>query len=222
MELLSVIRARAVWLLYLREINPRGKNTDAHIIEWLRNKYLFLKYPSSVYDRDASQALTFTGGSFYGHDGSSIGVDLSIYNDGLIADTRSSTKDADAFIQDVLSSIIKDFDLVCKPETLRKKLYTSELSVKPERPLNNANQKMQRFVRKVVSMMGDNNPGTLEFASLGFWWDPLSPNGQSHFQFERLVNTPFSEQRYYSRAPLHTHDHLQLLDEFEDLLLGYA
>jgi hypothetical protein len=222
MELLSVIRARAVWLIYFQDINPRGKNINAHIIEWLRNKYFFLKYPSSIYDKDASQALAFTDGSFYGHDGSSISVDLSFYNDGLVADTRSSTKDSDMFIQDVLTSIIKDFDLVYKPEMLRKKFYISELNVKPERPLNNANQKMQRFVRKIVSMMGDNNPGTLEFASLGFWWDPVLPNAQSHFQFERTVNTPFSEQRYYSRAPLHTDDHLQLLDEFEDLLLGYA
>ena len=220
MELLSVIRARSIWLLQLQDINPRGKYIEGHLIEWLRDRYHFLKCPSSVYDRDTSQALVFVNGSFKVEDGLSINIDLSIYNDGLIADSRSSTKNTDTFIEDILNSAVRDFDLIYKPEMLRKKIYLSELSLRPKRLLSNINPKMQTFVRKITSMMGGNNPGSLEFASLSFWWDPASPNGQSQFQLERTVGTPFSEERYYSRAPLHTEDHLQLLDEFEELLLS--
>lgn len=55
---------------------------------------------------------------------------------------------------------------------------------------------------------------------LGFWWDPVSASTQSHFQLERTIGVPFSEQRYYSRAPLQTEDHLALLEEFEEILLA--
>jgi hypothetical protein len=221
MELLSVARARSIWLIHLQDINPRGKNVNAHIIEWLRDKYHFLKFPSSIYDRDTTnQSLMFNNGSFLGNDGSSVEIDLSFYNDGLIADTRASTKDSDIFLGDLLNSFVRDFDLVYKPEMIRKRLYVSELNLRLKQPLSNINSKMQAVVHKIISMIGDEDVKTLNFASLGFWWDPASASAQSHFQFERTLNVPFSEQRYYSRAPLQTEDHLQLLDEFEELLLG--
>jgi hypothetical protein len=220
MELLNVIRARVIWLIYIQDINPHGKNINAYIIDWLRNKYKFLKCPSSIYERNEGGALVFSDGSFKSKDGSDISVDLAIYNDGFIADTRSSTKDTELFLEDVLHSLIKDFDLVYSPEMLRKKLYVSELTLRAERHLNNINPRMQAFIRKITSMIDIDNPDLMELSSLSFWWDPASPNGQSHFQFERTVNTPFFEQRYYSRAPLNTEDHLSFLNEFEDLLLG--
>ena len=220
MELLNVIRARAIWLIYIQDINPHGRNINAYIIDWLRNKYKFLKCPSSIYERNEGGALVFSDGEFKSKAGSNISVDLAIYNDGFIADTRSSTKDTELFIEDALYSLVKDFGLVYKPEMLRKKLYVSELTLRTDRQLNNINPRMQAFVRKIISMIGTDDPGLMELSSLSFWWDFRSSNGQSHFQFERAAGIPFSERRYNSRAPLQTEDHLSLLNEFEDLLLG--
>jgi hypothetical protein len=219
MKLLSIIRARSIWLFPTQDVNPRGKNINVELIEWLKDRYSFLKYPSSLLDMGENQEVTFVGGSFHAH-GIDISIDLGIYNDGLIADTRSSTKDSDAFMEDFLLSASKYFDLVYEPESIRKKLYVSEVHVRSERSLNRINPKMQAFVRKIISMIGADNAKSLETSSVGLWWDPAMPNQQSHFQFERAVNVPFSEKRYYSRAPLHTEDHLSLLDEFEDLLVG--
>jgi hypothetical protein len=220
MELLNVIRARAIWLIYIQDINPHGRNINTYIIDWLRNKYKFLKCPSSIYERNEVGALVFSDGEFKSKNGSNVSVDLAIYNDGFIADTRSSTKDTELFIEDALYSLVKDFGLVYKPEMLRKKLYLSELTLRTDRQLNNINPRMQAFVRKIISMIGTDDLGLMELSSLSFWWDFRSSNGQSHFQFERAAGIPFSERRYYSRAPLHTEDHLSLLNEFEDLLLG--
>ena len=159
MELLNVIRARAVWLIYIQDMNPHGKNINPYIIDWLKDKYRFLKCPSSIYERNEFGALVFSDGSFKSKDGSNISADLDIYNDGFIADTRSSTKDTELFIEDALYSLIKDFDLVYKPEMLRKKLYVSELTLRTDRQLNNINPRMQAFIRKIISMIGTDNPG---------------------------------------------------------------
>src|SRR5947209_12633647 len=149
MELLSVIRARSIWLFDLQDLNPRGKDIESHLIDWMRDHCHFSKCPSSIYDRDANQALTFTNGSFQVREEFFISVDMmSIYNDGLVADTRSSTKDTDAFLEDVLNSAVRDFSLVYKPEMIRQKLYISELNVRSDRPLGNINPKLQAFVRK--------------------------------------------------------------------------
>ena len=69
-------------------------------------------------------------------------------------------------------------------------------------------------------MIGADNSDLMELSSLSFWWDYRSSDGRSPFQFERTPDIPFSERRYYSRAPLQTEDHLSLLNEFEDLLVG--
>src|SRR5262245_36595769 len=203
MELLNIIRARAIWLIYIQDINPHGKNINAYIIDWLRNKYKFLKCPSSIHERNEGGALVFSDGEFKSKTGSNISVDLAIYNDGFIADTRSSTKDTELFIEDALYSLVKDFGLFYKPDMMRKKLYVSELTLRTDRQLNNINPRMQAFVRKIISMIGTDDPGLMELSSLSFWWDFRSSNGQSHFQFERAAGIPFSERRYYSRAPLH-------------------
>ncbi len=223
MELLSVIRARAIWLLDFQDLNPRGKHIEPELIDWLKDNYHFSKFPSSISDVDQqTKAFIFAQGFFQVREEFFISVDLSIYNDGLVADTRSSTKDADAFLEDVLMLAVRDFSLVYKPEMIRQRLYVSELNVRSERPLSSLNPKLQELARRIASMLGTQNTISFEFASLGFWPDPASTGGisLSHFQFERKVNTPFSERRYYSRAPLHTDDHLKLLDEFEELLVG--
>ena len=202
------------------DINPRGRDFSAHAIEWLRNKYNFLKCPSSIYDRDENQPIAFKTGSFPGQDGSFIEVDLNFYSDGFVADTRSSTKDSDAFLEDLLNSLAHDFGLVYTPEMVRKKLYVSEINIRLKKPLNNVNPRMQTFIQKIMSMTGEEDIKTMEWAGLGFWWDPASASAQSNFQLERVIGIPFSEQRYYSRAPLHTADHLQLLEEFEKIILA--
>ena len=220
MQLLSVIKARSIWLFDILDINPQGRHIETGLIEWLRKNYHFLKYPASIPDfNQSSEGLTLTQGAFEASNGL-ISVDLNIYRDGLVADTRSSTKDTDAFIEDVLRLAVNDFGLVYHPGMIRRKLYLSELSVSPQYPLNRLNPRLQAFADRITSMLG-NEPNTqFEPAGISFLPDPSFPNRHSHFIFERKADAPFSEHRYYSRAPLHTADHLKLLEEFEDLLIG--
>jgi hypothetical protein len=219
MQLLSVIRARSIWLIDILDLNPKGRHIESSLIEWMQANYHFMKYPASIPDFNQGESLTFAQGSFEAQDGL-ISVDLTIHRDGLVAETRSSTKDTDAFIEEVLRLAVQDFGLVYHPEMIRQKHYVSELNVSSQYRLNRLNPRLQAFADRITSMLG-NVPGTLfEPASISFWADPSAPFHYSHFVFERKVNTPFSEHRYYSRAPLHTIDHLKLLEEFEDLLIG--
>jgi hypothetical protein len=218
MQLLSVIRARSIWLFDTLDLNPFGKHLE--VIEWLKENYHFLKYPSSIADFDRSGGLAFSNGAFQIKDDLVIDVGLSIYPDGLVADTRSSTKDTDVFLENLLSLAERDLGLVSYPEMVRQRLYVSELNIRPKNPLNSLNPRLQEFANRITSLLV--NQDTIVFAPAGisFWPDPSFPIRHSHFQFERKQNIPFSENRYYSRAPLHTDDHLKLLEEFEDLLIG--
>jgi hypothetical protein len=220
MELLNIVRARSIWFFEVRDINPRGRYLDLALMEGLKERYRFTKYPSSATDFDETGGLVFSGGPFEPREGLLISVDFGVYNDGVLADTRSSTKDTDLFLEDVLSWATKDVQIVFHQEMLRRKLYVSEMHVRTERPLNNINPRLHSFMERLSSLAGSGHHSPFELASLGFWVESSSAAISPQFQFERQLNTPFSERRYYTRAPLQTEDHLKLLDEFEDLLVG--
>jgi hypothetical protein len=153
----------------------------------MRSNYHFLKYPTSIPNLSQGEAFTFAQGSFEAKDGL-ISVDLNIHPDGLVADTRSSTEDTDAFIEDVLRLAVQDLGLTYHPEIVRQKHYVSELNVSPQYPLNRLNPKLQAFADRITSMLG-NVPGTIfEPASISFWSDPSSPFRHSHFVFERKAD----------------------------------
>lgn len=149
MQLLSVIKARSIWLFDIGELNPRGKRLGPELLGWLKDSYNFSKAPSSANDVDETKALAFLGGSFQATAAEAIDVDLKLYNDGVVADTRSSTKDGDNFIEDLLKSAAKQFKLNYTPEMIRKRLYLSELNLRCDKTLENACPRLKGFGDKI-------------------------------------------------------------------------
>jgi len=214
MELLSVIKARSIWLFDLMDLNPRGKRIYPELLGWMKDSYNFSKVPSSAVDLDETKALAFLDGRFQISPENFIGVDLKLYNDGVVVDTWSSTKDSDKFIDEVLRSTAKQFDLVYSPEMIRKRLYLSELNVRCKSTLLSLNPKLKAFADKISRLVN----GEVELCSIGFWAEQNTRAPFSPFRFERNLNAAFSEHRYYAASPLQTEDHLKLLDELENIL----
>jgi hypothetical protein len=214
MELLNVLRARSIWLFDINDLNPHGKRFGPEMLSWLKETYKFTKIPSSVDDLDETKALAFLNGGFQVSPENTIVVELKIYTDGFVADTRSSTKDTDRFIDDVLSSAAKQFDLVYRADIIRNKLYLSELNVRYKGSLQTLNPKMQAFTDKISHLIN----GKVELCGMGFWAEQKTSGPFSPFRFERKIDAPFSQQRYYSAAPLPTQEHLGLLEELEKVL----
>jgi len=217
MELLSVQRARSVWLFDLSDLNPRGKSVGEALIDWLESAYHFSKKPSSPTDLDESKALAFTGGEFQIRDEIFIDVELRIYNDGIVGDTRSSTEDTDTFLADVLQTFSKEFNLPYRPDMVRKKLFHSELNVRTEKSLAFLNPRLSEFTHRLAELT--RNPmSSLQPTGIAFWADNAGNPQITEFRFERKIGTAFEELRYWSKAPLPTSQHLEMLDILESIL----
>ncbi|MFZ5448524.1 MAG: hypothetical protein ACOZFS_07820 [Thermodesulfobacteriota bacterium] len=220
MKLLSVLRARSIWMIYLSELNPRGLY-DYSVVRPMIEKYKFLKVPTKIEEFDLSRGCEFKNGSFQKNPQLEIGVDITLYNDGLVVDTRSSTADSDGFLEEFLSWLSTDFGVVPYQNVLRRKFYLSELSVQTDKPLNALNPKLQGFAERINSLISgfSDRPIAFETSGVRFWTDPtVMTNPPGHFLFERLEKVPFNENRYYSAAPLQTEDHLKMLEELEQIL----
>ena len=211
MELLNVVTARAIWLLDMNELNPSGKNLFPELIEWLGDEYHFEKRPSSVTDVDDTKALVFSRGQFQAREEIFIAVEMKIYNDGIVANTWSSTHDSEAFLADVISSAKRDFSLAFRENDVRR-LYLSELNVHSSINLPSLNPKLIEFSDKISKLAKHD----FEFAGISFWpRQNYPPNNIPAFSLERKVKSDCSENKYFSRASFHTDDHLKIVEEME-------
>jgi hypothetical protein len=158
--------------------------------------------------------VVFESGAFTNPDGVPIAVNLTLHDDGLVAETRSSTDDADLFLEDLLSWTAEKYQLPEYTELGVKRIYSSEGFVKFQKPLDVFNEKFSAFADSIKLGLGPNQKEPMELAALIFGSDPTG-NRQSLLRIEREANTPFGENRYYSYAPLKTSEHLRLLELFE-------
>jgi hypothetical protein len=215
MKPLSVLLARSVWLFQISDWNPDGRAMHPVFFS-LIEKYKFIKVPQ-LNEIDWQKGIKFEDGTFKTSAGKEITVTLTVYPDGAIADTRSSTKDSDEFLDQTLSFLSATFGYSEYHTILRKKLYTSELHIRMEQPLEHIHSGTSQFMNRIASSISLNHvPFRM---GINFSSDPAIGGTQLLFRLEPAINFPFSENRYYSHAPLQTENHIQLLEEFESTFL---
>ena len=218
MRILKVIIARSIWLFPVAYMNPRGKGVDMDIIEWLKHTYHFQKYPSSAFDLDSeTKSLAFSGGKFKSEEDGKVqyfSFGLSAYSDGLVVNTESSTAVGDKILDELLNSVVKEFDLVL-PNQIGK-LYYSELDVQLNQPISLLNPKLEQLGSRISELRKEQRVA-FKFCGVTFLPEP-SAQAISGVLIERKVNSDWEENIYYAKAPLQTDAHVKLIEEFEALL----
>ncbi len=222
MELLSIAQGKSSWFFDLYDLNPKGKKIFPEIFFKLRDRYAFSKFPNSVTDVDESKGYVFQGGSFVDTDETVVNIDLSIYNDGLVASSQSSTRNTDAFLHDALTWLSAEWELNYRPDMIRRKVYISDVVVHFDYPLTNVNPKLSEFASQISKLVNvESNEPPFYFTGLNFWPDSyFATLKQVPFTIDPRINSPFSERRHFSRAPLPTDKHLTMLQGFETIILA--
>jgi len=220
MKKISVGLARSIWLFDTNELNPTGKAIFPDLMVWLGEKYAFQTFPKSIADLDAEKkGYVFKVGEFQSDEGA-ITVNFSYFGDGVVAETWSSTEQGDAFLEDLLRSASIKYGLPYKPEMIRTKTYISELVVQLDHHLNNVNPKIAAFCEKIDKLFAKRNLPPFEMTGMIFAADT---SGTSYkppsLLIERKAGTAFTENRFWSKSPFTTSDHLLALEEFEKLLV---
>jgi len=142
---------------------------------------------------------------------------LIIYTYGIVLDTRVSTQESKRLLEEAFQWGSRELGLVYNPSMVKRWQYTSQVTFRTNTRLgaHSAFQKLADKVTKAVTeTMGENLDYELANASIDY--DQLTrkhPLGR--FSIQRRDNTPFSENKYYSDAPLPTDVHIRLLEEFE-------
>jgi hypothetical protein len=219
MQLISVGLARSIWLFDINDLNPTGKSIFPELLVWLGEKYHFQTFPKSLADLDKEKkGYIFTAGEFQTNE-DSVTVNLSIFGDGVVAETWASTEKSDLFLEEILRSAASKFGLIVFPDTIRKKQYISEVVVRLDHHLGNFNAKVAQFCEMLNGIFSRHHLSPFEMTGLVFGLDTsdtsYKPPG---LIIERKLGVPFSDNRFWSKSPFTTKDHIFALGEFEKLL----
>ena len=217
MKVLYIGLARTLWLFDFSLMNPAGKSLQA-VIDSIREKYHFAVAPKNPLDIDVNQALTFKSGTFVNAKGIPV-VALQIYKDGLVVDTLASTDDSTEFLVNVTEWINQEFGLKLPPGV--RKGYVGQIDFESEVSLVTLNPRLSQLLKSLEKYYkpSDGKQRQFDVTSLGCWTeDAAQGSAPAQFKFERKIGPPFSSNHYWSQAPLETQSHIQLLNEFEQIL----
>jgi hypothetical protein len=115
------------------------------------------------------------------------------------------------------------FDLSYKPEMIEHFGYVSGVTFYSDAPILEGNIALKRLAEATEEAVSDIWQDHFEYETINITigHDPLARKyGVASFIITRRAETKFSENKYYSEAPLSTDLHLKLLEQYEQDILA--
>jgi hypothetical protein len=213
--------ARATWLFPLEEFTPAAGANSVTIVSLIAARYNFSIIPKITTREDvAKNGLQFGMGSFEDDGQRFVVTDFIVYNDGIVA-VSEKTDWAEKFLENIFQWVIAEFGFRVPSSRIRK-LYSSTVVVDFETKLSQlfvSYEKIAELISsRAVMIMPDRKP--MHFSRMDFEVDKAALEGQAalpKFILERRGGVKFSQERFFSVAPMHTTDHIEVLTEIEKL-----
>ena len=219
MRVAAVAKARALTMIEINELNGGGKVRFLDCISPIAERYKFAVFPQKPEDFD----LENKGARFeQGKAGDLTIESLVIYSGAILVDTLSNTTDSKKILMGMLDWGRKDLGLSYTEGMLKKWGYISQVLFFTDFPLlAEASPAVKKLAQK-TSAVTENLFGGLVYEPLNIsiGHDPgVRKNAIASFFIQHRINSPFSENKYFSEAPLPTDLHIKFLEEFEKDIL---
>ncbi len=207
--------ARSIWVFPINYLNPSGRQLMP-AVEEIIDRYSFLKStPLAEVLGSENKGLELKTGTFIKQDDAPIDVSLTIHDEWLAADTRSSTEDSDMFIEDVLNFLSDNYGTVPHSELPINKRYLSEVYFSLNKTPEFFSKSTNSFIKKSSSYINRDKVGNFEFMGFHLATDPGLSKNPFFIRVERVFDVPFSENRFFSTGSIKTSEHIELLEGLE-------
>jgi hypothetical protein len=180
----------------------------------LVERYDFQTFPAKPEDFDLEKGVRFESGKANG-----LLIDsLIIYNGAILVDTLASTNGSKTILLDLLEWGRTALGISYENGLIRRWGYISHIIFTSDIPLLALySSPLQKLAAKTSSVTEETFDG-LEYVPSQIWigHDPsVRKNSIASLFIQHRVNTPYSENIFFSEAPLPTHLHIQFMREFE-------
>lgn len=214
MRLASIVLARTLAYIEIYDLDPRGKVFSPDLIRGLAERYKFQKFPAKAEDFDISKGIVFEEGKIAGK----VIQKFSIFDTLLVLETRSNTKDSKEIIEEILTWGAAKFGVNYSEGAIKRNAYVSGISFYSDVPVLAASALLNTLATKTSAAVSEiwQEPIHYETVGVAIGHDTESRKFPiAQFTITRRSATKFSENKYYSEAPLPTDLHLALLEEYE-------
>jgi hypothetical protein len=214
LRLSAVVLARALAFIEPSDLVKKGGIYFPDLVREVAKYYRFQKSPETFEEHDLTKGVVF----LEGRSGKRTISKFAIWPNILVLETRTSTDDSKAILDEFLMWGKEKFNLTYEPGMIRKYGYVSDLTFYSEAPILGASGPLERIAQKTSEALTAiwKEPIRFEPIDLKVGHDPLSRKWQiAPFQITRRAETEFSANKYFSEAPLPTDLHISLLEEYE-------
>jgi hypothetical protein len=143
-------------------------------------------------------------------------IDVTVYLNGWMVDSRASTEVCDRFLFQVSEWMHQDFRFAELSRCITQTMHDSALLVESDSlDLDKSLDRVDAFSQSIKDLTGNK-----EHSMWSIDWRTEGADGAPLFAFERRLGVPFSERKYFSRTALPTPKHIELLQAFESIFGG--
>jgi hypothetical protein len=226
MKSFTILRAAA-----FRGLKPQLFETVAplELIEGIKRKYEFLKFPTL---ERANDPFDFHVGKLK-HNGRVLKIDQLVVSyigteaTSIGAASRTSSNDADVFLDDLIDWLAKEFELDVNTRFSSAYHSQAEFVFSEKAQLSDHFKELSELGKGITNIIrgyGSTKCPEFELNTLAMHFDlsdtTLPKPIATPFSFERRVGTSYGENKYFSQAPLKTQDHKAVLEQLEKILMA--
>ena len=215
MRLVSVLLARSLAFVEISELNPFGKVYLPDLITKLVQQYGFHIYPIKPEELDLNKGIEF----HLGRSGNRVIERLVIYSAATMVETHSSTDESKEILLDIFNWAKDAFGITYEKGAIKRWAYISNILFYTDFPLlASFSPPLETLASKTTKVVSEIFHEELKYESLAIniGHDPTKrKNGIAGLIIQHRADAPFSDNKYYSEAPLPTNLHIKFLEEFE-------
>jgi hypothetical protein len=214
MRITAIKLARVIALFDPDELAPDGRVSLTRVTAEIAKKFQFQKFPTPGEQPDDKKGVAFLDGTW----NDTPVMKLTIYNDGIIVDTRSSTTRSLEILKESLHWARLELGMRFEEEMLRRTRYLSSFSFFSEAPILTHSQAMNNAAMAMAELTKSITGQTRKYEGSRIDLDfdhSANRDTVAPFTIQRLGVESFESNRYYTQAPLPTEAHIALVEQFE-------
>ena len=176
----------------MHDLNPFGRMSSAETMKQLHELYGFTVFPRSIADINLEKGADFESGRF-----GDVAIDkLTIYQNGLMVDTRSSTEDSEAVCLNVLEEARKR---LAATVVITRRHFVNQFSFRSDMDLARLNPVLAKIADRVSKELRSDlrQEFSVDLSAVKIAVDlsqvRVSPG---LFSIERRENVQYSEKTY--------------------------
>jgi hypothetical protein len=212
-EVAAILLARVLAFFETADVTVRKGIFIPELSKALAQHCTFQKSPKTLEEWNTADGALFEMGKL----GNTVLKKVILYNNGIQVDTVAGTTESKRVLEELLYWVRDEFGITYGPDTVREWGYVSDVTFHTRVPILMTGP-IERLTRGINAEISKILPQETIYqpAGISIGHDPLLRKyARAPFTIHRRAEVAWTENKYFSEAPLPTDIHLELLAQYE-------